>query len=201
MNYKIIKDINDVDLKFIAKMHKRYLSMGFLSKLNTNFLALLYKTMIQDPHSFVIAAKHNQNVIGFVSGTCNINSLYKNFLKKHFILGFIYLFPYLFSFDKLIKIIELILYPFKKNKKTNLPSAELLSIIVNKDFRGAGVSSLLYKELVQEFNKRHVDKFKIIVGDKLVAAQKFYEKNGAPKFGGINVHNSKKSFVYIANIK
>ena len=46
-----------------------------------------------------------------------------------------------------------------------------------------------------------VDKFKIVVGEKLKEAQNFYEKMGAKKVKEFELHKGEKSFIYIQKVE
>ena len=73
-------------------------------------------------------------------------------------------------------------YGKKKHKKVSALGAELLSIVVDKEWRGMGVAEQLFNELMIIANTKIKEKaFKIVVGKNLIPAQKFYEKNGSKK--------------------
>jgi ribosomal protein S18 acetylase RimI-like enzyme len=79
--------------------------------------------------------------------------------------------------QKLKKFLETKNYTEKKDEI----EAELLSIAVDLNYRGQGVAKKLYLELCKYFSNKGVTKFKIIVGENLREAQKFYIKMGAKK--------------------
>lgn len=193
----MIRIAQENDFLEIAKMHNNYLRYGFLSTLGEKLLFLIYQSMVNSKYAFCIVAEENQKIIGFVSGATSIGKFYKEFLKKNFIKCSIILFPKIFNLKILKKIFETLFYPIKN---IDLPEAELLSIVVEKDYQGQNVSQKLFQRLVEEFKKRDVKEFKVIVGDNLIHACKFYEKMGGVFFTKINIHKEQSSSVYLFKI-
>lgn len=73
----------------------------------------------------------------------------------------------------------------------------LLSIAVDAAWRGTGVAERLYTQLVAEFRSRGVESFRIIVGDALAPAHRFYRRMGAQPIGEVEVHKGERSTVYV----
>lgn len=183
----------------IAKIHKQEINQGFLSQLGEAFLSKLYEAMIIFPNSFVVVAKENNQVIGFISGCANIKNFYKYFLKKYFFCTVIILLPKLLNFNTVKKISETLKYSKKHEKK--LPETELLVIAIKKEFHGQGIAQKMFDSFINEMEKREINQFKVIVGENLLRAIGFYEKMGFKFHSSISVHKNKPSKVYIYNIK
>ncbi|GJM17010.1 MAG: hypothetical protein DHS20C13_23370 [Thermodesulfobacteriota bacterium] len=179
----------------IAQLHKEYIGSGFLGSLGTPLLELVYNSMIDSEIAFCIVAKDDEKVVGFVSGTTSMSGFYLQFLKDNFFKACVLLLPKFIKPAFMKKILESFFYPIRIN--SSHPKAELLSIVVDQDYQGKGVSRDLFLELAREFGKKNVNKFKVIVGDNLVPAKKFYEKMGGILSDEIEVHNGEKSKVYI----
>ncbi|HDY69133.1 MAG TPA: GNAT family N-acetyltransferase [Candidatus Scalindua sp.] len=94
-----------------------------------------------------------------------------NFIKASTIL-----LPKILNLQFVKKIIETLLYPARKEQ--NLPNAELLSIVVDKNYRGKGIAQNLFEKLEEEFRSRDIKQFKVVVGSDLKAACRFCEKMG-----------------------
>lgn len=182
------------DAPRIAMIHKTEISGGFLSSLSPAFLKRFYLALIQSPTSFCIVAKENNEVVGFVAGTTNLNAFYKYFLTHYFFQSFFILLPKIFSSFK--KIIETMLYP---SKEPSLPKAELLTIAIIKEFQGKGAGGLMLQSFVLEMKKRNIEVFKVVVGESLTGAIAFYEKNGFEFLKNTTIHGSASSRVYIYN--
>jgi len=184
----------------IAKIHKQEINQGFLSQLGETFLSKLYEAMIIFPNSFIVVAKENDKVIGFISGCTNVKKFYKNFFKKYFIQSLFILFPKIIKISTFKKIIETLKYPLKE-KKQKLPETELLTIAVLKQFQGQGIIQKIFEKFISELKKQKISKFKVIVGENLPRAIAFYKKIGFNFHSTISIHTDKPSRVYIYKIK
>jgi hypothetical protein len=180
----------------IARLHIKNIEQGFLSSLGENFLALLYQSIDQSSKSILIVTKKNNRVIGFVAGTLDIKDVYIQLLKTPTKL-LASLIPQLTSFKKITSIFSLIFYA-EKNQK--LPMEELLSIAIHKDFRGQAYATNLFNKLVAYFTNNNVKDFKILVGESLHNAHRFYNKMGAINSGCASLHRDKIVFVYIYSL-
>ncbi|MCK4454163.1 GNAT family N-acetyltransferase [Candidatus Parcubacteria bacterium] len=178
----------------IAEIHKTEIKKGFLSSLRGPFLTNLYSAIIESEFSFCVVSEKDGRVVGFIAGVLDINKFYGYFLKKYFFQSVLMLLPQIFNFKKLKKIFESLFYPKKEN---NLPKAELLTIAVKKEFQGQGIAKQMFEKFVSEIKNRKVGIFKVIVGEELKPAIKFYEKNGFQFLKKISIHNKQASRVYV----
>ncbi len=199
-NYQSIQNMNvekakSLHIEKIAYLHRENIKTGFLSKLGLPFLTLLYYTMSNSANAFCVVAIDNNKIVGFSSGAICISAFYKDFLKVHFLKASMILLPKVLNFRFLKKMIETLFYPARK--KQNLPMTELLSIALDKNYRGKGIAEQLFGKIVEEFRSRDIKCFKVVVGSELIAARKFYEKMGGVFCTEIEVHNGKKSRVYV----
>ena len=179
------------DAVHIARIHLREINQGFLSSLGEKFLIKLYEAMILSKNSFVVIAKKNNQIIGFISGSVNARKFYKYFLKKYF---FQVLFVLLLKITNFKKIFETLKY---SRENQNLPQAELLSAAVKKEYQGKGVAQKIFRMFVQEMQKQGIKKFKVVVGENLPRAVRFYEKVGFKYHASVSIHQNKLSKIYI----
>ncbi len=180
----------------IAKIHQTEISGGFLSSLSPAFLKLFYIALMESGFSFCVVAKESDQVVGFVSGVVNMNKFYRYFLTHYFFQSFVILLPKVFF--SLRKIIESLLYP---KKEASLPQAELLVIAIQKEFQGRGLGSQLLSAFATEMKKRNVTVFKVVVGETLPQAIRFYEKNNFVFIKNISIHGKASSRVYCYDTK
>ena len=181
----------------IAKIHKAEISKGFLSSLSDSFLETFYLSIIDSKEGFCIVSKDSGKVVGFVAGVFDINEFYSNFFKKYFLKSFFVLFKRFFSIHFLKKLFETLLYP---RKEKDLPKAELLTLAVKSQFQGRGIASQMFAKFAQEMKNKNVKYFKVLVGEGLAPAIKFYEKNGFKFVKNTKVHGDKNSRIYIFNV-
>ena len=82
----------------------------------------------------------------------------------------------------------------------NLPSAELLSIVVAQQGQGKGAATQLVQAGLQECEKRWIDKVKVLVGVENVPANKLYIKCGFELVGQIDNHGVVNN-IYVAKTR
>ena len=171
------------------------INLGFLTSLGEEFLVLLYRAIDRDPYSVLIIQRENSQVVGFVAGGTGMKSIFRELLKDWMQLIRVLL-PLVFRLSVLRKIFDLICLASRSAPIVNIPSAELFSIAVDPEARGAGVGTQLYRSLETYFRVQGHKAFCIVVGDALQQAHQFYLKAGAEKIGEIVVHEGEKSVVY-----
>jgi len=161
----------------IVLLHKKEINYGFASYLGKDFLKYLYKTFIECKYGFaLVAADHNGNIIGFITGVTSLSKFYKRFLQKYsLITGFLIL-PKLLRWKTVKSVYQDLLYPSEKTQY-DLPEAEIVSVAVSPDARGQGIGRLLTEAAFEEFKKRGINKIKVLVGDRL-QANGFYRRMG-----------------------
>lgn len=195
----IIRLANKIEANQIEKIHRREINQGFLSQLGVKFLSKLYEAMILSKNSFVVVAKENDEVIGFISGCSNVKNFYKDFLKRYTLWAIIILLPKFLNFATIKKIVETLKYSKKEEK--DLPETELLVIAVKKEFHGQGVAIKMFDFFINELKKRGIKEFRVVVGENLSRAIGFYEKVGFKFHSNITIHQNNLSRIYIYTIK
>src|SRR5690606_4416678 len=138
-------------------------------------------------------------VVGFITGGTSMGPIYKRMLRSPVRLG-LALAPALVRPAKVRRIIEILRYSGDAALPDGVPEAELLSLAVAPEARGSGVAETLYRKLVEDFQARGVDAFRIIVGDALVPAHRFYQRMGATLAGEVQVHEGEPSKDYIHRV-
>lgn len=179
------------------------ISHGFLSTLGEEFLALLYNCIDEDPETVLLTEVKNDRVIGFVAGARSLKKIYRRMLLKLPRL-IIALAPVLFKPKKLFQILELIKHSVSRSNTTAqgkpLPKFELLSIAVAATERRSGVAYRLYDRLKDYSTDHNIKAFKIVVGENLNSAHKFYLQMGALPVGEIFIHENEKSLIYVQSV-
>ena len=189
------------DIRQLVHIHRAEIHLGFLTSLGDKALGLLFSLAVESRHSLLLTVKdtiHDQQV-GFLLGTLDTGAFYKDFFRKKMFNAFLILLPKLFSLSTVRKLIEVLLYPSKKDIQ-KFPKAELLDIAVSSQCQGKGLAKQLFKGFCSQLKKRNMNEFKITTGEKLKIAQNFYETLGAVKTATTEVHKGQKTFVYIYKI-
>ncbi|MEO7067519.1 MAG: GNAT family N-acetyltransferase [Rhodanobacter sp.] len=182
----------------VAQLHIQNIDQGFLSTLGINFVSLMYRAIDEVDSSVLLTKEVDGRVIGFISGAEGMGAIYRRMLH-YFPRLLLALFPVLASPRKLRRIFEILRYSRSSgaHSAADFSNVELLSIAVGPSYRGTGYSSALYGELKDYFARRGVAAFKIVVGEELGPAHKFYRRMGAQPMSTIEVHEGEKSTVYV----
>lgn len=186
--------------KQVARLHMQNIDQGFLASLGEGFLALLYEAIDANNQTVLVLAQENQRVVGFVAGAkTGMGPIYRQLLSQWWRLGWA-LAPAMLSPRKLWRIAEILMLTRKAPAIEGLPHAELLSIAVDPLHRGKGHAALLYIRLTDHFREQGSDGFRIVVGDPLEAAHRFYKRMGATPVGRIQVHQGQGSVLYVQSL-
>jgi len=186
----------------VAVLHAANIDQGFLATLGVPFLALMYRALDEAEGSVLLTEEQDGRVVGFVSGGEGMGAIYRRMLRYPVRLG-LSLLPSLARPKRpkrLKRILEILRYSGGASTGQDLPHAELLSIAVDASVRGTGVAERLYRQLQAHFSQRGVGAFRIVVGDSLAPAHRYYQKMGAKPTGRIEVHEGEGSVVYLQEI-
>jgi ribosomal protein S18 acetylase RimI-like enzyme len=180
----------------LAELHVQGIQTGFVSSLGHDFVVALYRAISQRKSSFGLVAEQDQTVLGFAAFTKNVNRLYEAVIFRRGIWFAFLLAGKLLSPARMKKAFETLLYP-ARIRKMNLPSAELLSIVVRPEERRKGLARQLIEKGLQECQRRGIDRVKVLVGADNVAANTLYRKCGFEPAGQIKNHGV-LSNIYVA---
>jgi ribosomal protein S18 acetylase RimI-like enzyme len=168
----------------VAKLHRLALPNGFLSTLGDDFLGTLYLGIGKAPRSVVwVAVNDKDEVLGFVSGTCDVKNCYKSVLSTSFFqLGWNSI-PSLIHLSVWKRIWETLMYPLKNEKSPadndKQAHAELLSIAVSEKARGMGLGRALVNKLETSFIEwGHLNKYQVVTDALDSRSNGFYEGVG-----------------------
>ncbi len=184
----------------VAALHRANINQGFLATLGIDFLALMYEAIDQCDSSVLLVATVDDEVIGFVSGATGMGPIYRRMLRKwpRLLLA---LLPSLLSPRRVWRILEVLRYSGGAAGCAELPSAELLSLVVAPEFRGKPHAENLYRALCEHFRLTGLPAFKIVVGAALAPAHRFYRRMGAEPVAEATVHRGSQSTVYVHKIR
>ena len=191
-------DFNQEDISQIVAIHRKEIGQGFLSSLGDKALQLIFSLAAESKSGVLLAAKDAEQgqACGFVLGTVDTRAFYRDFLFTKSLSAVISLAPKLFSFEKLRKVFETLLYP-SKSEIQEMPKAELMDIAVLRNYQGTGLAQLLFYKFSEVLRESGVETFRITTGESLVRAQRFYERLGAKEVASIQIHQGQETLVYI----
>ena len=195
-------DFSVTEIRQAVRIQIEELNQGFLSSFGDKALELIFSHTAKCRWGiFVIAIDSEQGkVVGYVFGSDDINSYYKDFFLKKIPAAVFYFLPKMLSLKRIKKSFETLFYP-TKHGSADMPRAELLDLAVSSSYHGTGVAQKLFAGFVNECRQRGVNVFSIPTSASLVRAHRFYEKMGANKAGSIEIHKGEEAFVYVYYIK
>lgn len=191
-----ISTIREECAKDMARLHVEGIRTGFISSLGVDFVASLYRAIVQTESSFGFMAEESGRILGFVALSADLNRLYKTVIFKSAPTFSLLLARKMFSFRRLKNALETLFYP-SRIEKLNLPRAELLSIVVARDERRKGLATALMREGFAECSVRAIEQVKVLVGADNEAANRLYQKCSFELAEQISSHGV-ASNIYIA---
>ncbi len=183
----------------VADIHAASINQGFLSSLGPRFLTQLYRAIDRCDDSVLIVEKNGDQVVGFVTGSRGMGAIYRQLLRNGPALC-LALAPLIVQPRKVLGILEILRHSRNHDAGAGLPEHELLSIAVVPEFRGTGVAERLYNSLVHHFQERGVHGFRIVVGESLAPAHRFYRRMGAQPAATVEVHAGRSSTIYVHSL-
>jgi len=184
----------------VARLHVNNINQGFLATLGIGFVSLMYQAVDEAQDSVLLVEERDGSVAGFVSGGCGMGAIYKQMLRSPFRLG-LALIPSLLHPRRMLRIFEILRYSHGHSLPKGLPKAELLSIAVAPTCRGQQVADRLYRRLENHFQDAGITSFRIIVGERLAPAHRFYQRMGAVPVTDVEVHQGEVSTVYVHQLR
>lgn len=172
-----IEPLRPAHCQEVARLHISGISTGFISSLGLPFVTALYEAIAGMDASFGFVCRLDTRIVGFISFTSNVNTLFKFVVRHKSILFFRILLKRVFSLSVLKKIVETLRYP-NTAKRRDLPDAELLSIAVASEGRGKGIARQLIDAGFEECRKRGIEKVKVLVAQQNSSANNLYQKVG-----------------------
>lgn len=169
-----------------ARLHIEGQPGTFLTALGPDVLAVVYRSLPQSSRGFGFAAERGAGVrasaphmLGYVSATTGIGRLFVEMATRRLPqLAGPLLRRYAQSPGLLLRSVQTALYPFFVHQEEALPSAELLSIMVEPSARGQGVGGLLMAAFLQACHNRGVGAVTVTVDAANDGAQRFYVRHG-----------------------
>lgn len=184
----------------IANLHDLGLDQSFLRKLGVPFLTSMYRFFIKNELVFVFLEE--AKVKGFISASLSTNKVMRKFIISSPV-GVLQIVIALFKKPALVKSIYETYSSSHKttlNQFNNLPSVELLSIVVSNNAQQSGIGYQLLIALESELKRLGIKQYKVVAGEKLVGANRFYLKNGFEIVNQITIHGDDVSNVYVKTL-
>lgn len=186
-------------LRQVAELHASCIDQGFLSSLGPRFLTVLYRAIDRSDAAVLFVETYGTGVIGFVSGGRGMGPIYRQMLRDWPAL-IRALVPVIVQPRKILGILEILRRGGGRGRDTDLPDWELFSITVAPSARGSGTAERLYHTLCANFRDQGVAAFRIVVGDSLEPAKRFYARVGATAIDTVRMHGDAPSTIYVQDL-
>ncbi len=196
-HHPVIIPAKAMDAPVLAQMHRDVIHSGFLSTLPLPFLTLLYIHLIRQ--EVVFCAFNQGKINGFVTATAGQKPLIRCFVARNPLRSAIFLLPVIFRKGMIRKLSETYRYN-RALPPMQLPDPELLSIAVRPGDQSGGIGRMLLEELMDAFARKDIRAFKVIAGEELESANRFYRKNGFVPLAAACVHKGERSNIFIKTI-
>ncbi|MDA7659050.1 GNAT family N-acetyltransferase [Akkermansiaceae bacterium] len=203
-NQHFIRLAQTGDVRAISRIHQRALESSFLAKLGAGFLAQMYGYLIDREIVFLVMA--GDRPAGFVSASVNPSGMMKRFVLNRPLclvrIGLAVLRRPVF----LKGVLETVRAPSRPEgvgtdaEAESGVMAELLSIAIDREHHRKGFASKLLTAMEGELKSRGVDCYKVVAGDKLDGANRFYRNSGFRLAGQIAIHGNDISNIYTKEI-
>lgn len=181
----------------VARIHEAELQAGTLARLGIAFLADFYRYFVSDPDCVLFAAIHNDKIVGFVSGSCDIKKFYRRFMIRRGLFLARFLIPYLARRRSFSAVASFRSY-LSSDAAVDLPASELTSLAVDVSVQRSGIGKALFAALQEYFKQREIVTFKVTAADTQTSALGFY-----PAVGGKLAANTRlgelKSYVFVCS--
>ena len=198
----MIRPAQKTDSLSLAKLHLETLTSSFLASLGISFLDQLYVFLIRNEKVWVY--EENNEIKGFVSYSGNSSGMMKRFIIHCPGCLMLLAIKTLTKPALIGRFLETFRAPSKSqdnNHSIFLPSGELLSISVRPNCQATGIGSQLVKTLEDYLLQNQILSYKVVAGEELIGANKFYTKNGFMLVMQIRIHGDKLSNVYVKEIR
>lgn len=164
----IIRGIKPNDIESISRLHYENLKEGIIAHLGTDFLSAFYNESILHENIFTHIAQKDKEIVGFVTGAVNLNSVPSVMIRKLWIHALIALLKKPLLIPKILQI------PFYPSFQKNNNSGEIFTLVVKPGHRRQGIGTKLVTRLVEEFKKKKCKFYLISIRKRLTTGNNFY---------------------------
>jgi ribosomal protein S18 acetylase RimI-like enzyme len=173
------KPLSENDLERVVKIHQEVLGYTFNSRLGPDHLSFLYRALTQDDQSYVGVAVMDDQPVGVVSGTLDMDKIKTSMLSSFKFRHWANLFLHVLRQPSL-------LYEWWKGNVIGrsvyfegAPVQPILTAIaVDASCQGQGIGKYLIHDLEKFFQRRNIEYYRLDTLIENAGARKFYERLG-----------------------
>lgn len=187
-----IRRAESFDSAAVAALHLRQIPWGLLTQLGEDFVTAFYRALLTSPLGFVFLVVREGQPVGFASGVENWRRFYLEFLRRHLRLA-VRVVAANFRRARWQRLLETTRYA----ASGTLPRAELVSIALDPEARGAGLAGRLVQCVLDEFAARRVGNVRVTAGGTNLPARQLYERMGFALHSEAEIHPGEVAAVYV----
>jgi SAM-dependent methyltransferase/ribosomal protein S18 acetylase RimI-like enzyme len=162
------------DASVLARLHAENLSGRF----DIPLMEAYYRACVQSERNFCICAEVNGATVGFVGLISDRMQILKSLLRRYGFTVFASIFGRPFLLVAFFRHLWSWLKIPIRSREMHLPRWEYRPVIVSKEYRGRGVTQLLFAAAEEMLDERGVKRVLVQVVKTNVAALRAYEKAG-----------------------
>jgi ribosomal protein S18 acetylase RimI-like enzyme len=179
-----IKPLEENDLERVVQIHQNVLGYTFNSRLGPDHLSFLYRAMAQDDGSYVGVALMDNQPVGVVSGTLDMDQIKSSMLSSFRFRQWANLLLHVIGQPSLIHewwkgnvIGRSVFFEGETIQPT------LTAIAVDSRYQGKGVGKCLVQDLECFFRRKNIKYYRLDTLTENTSARKFYESLGFQQVG------------------
>lgn len=170
------------DVAQMADWHISEIRGGPFSLLGPAFVRGSYRTLLEMDRGVALVAENEGNMAGFVCGVTDTGAFFRHHLLRRGVISALLCLPHILRPSHVCMIVNAAFYPAKFPRE--LPRAELLSMVVNRQSQGKGIGRILFEEFKNRMSDNGVQSFRITTGENNLAAREFYRRMGCREIAG-----------------
>ena len=167
------------DAPALARLHRQVLERFFLAQRGEEFLALLYRGLLEAPEVFgLVYCDPPDRVAGFILGATDSDRLYRRVIRRRFwpltriCLAQALRHPILF-----FRIFETFLY--MRRVRDRRVTAEGLTVGLDREYRGREIGKGLYERFLDQCRERGIVEAKVGIAKTNLEIRGILESHGA----------------------
>jgi ribosomal protein S18 acetylase RimI-like enzyme len=190
-----IRKASAADSGAIAALHLAQIPWGLLSGMGPGFVETFYRTLLDSPSGFAFIAERDGRPVGYCTAVVHWRRFYRTFVLRNWSLAARIVFKKIVG-GGLRRLFETSRYA----AAGALPEAELLSIALDPEARGAGAADGLVRAVLEEFSQRGVERVRVTTAVDNVAAAGVYERSGFTLLHRAEIHQGESASVYVITL-
>jgi|AGTN01.3.fsa_nt_gi Acetyltransferase (GNAT) family. len=164
-----IRKMRREDIRHAVRLHGDHIGHSVFSRLGPGFLAAIYEGMLSSRHGICLVCETGPEVTGFMAAATDTRALMRDVMIRR---AWRLLFLAMRSPGPYVRLMKQLRTTFSYFGKTRTrePSAELLFVALDRQYRGRGIAAGLMQSALVEIKARSISSVKVSVAQDNTAA-------------------------------